>query len=287
MHRFLDPRKCNIAVDANVLNRNGNDEFADRLKGLIKSREIHIVLAGGVRREIKHPHAPQAKKDVLLSQIFNLRPELTASQKSKRDAVRLCLQGNAKPGKHDADASHLSEAAETNCSYFITNDQRMLRKRNDLSRLVPVSIVNPEELLKIFEDNESGDAAAQLPPPPVEVHQMTNAERSAREYEMRNAVDAVQASISFFEKEKREPDFWEKDCLVEAICAIGRGNYYYAVNEVYLMFIPQSEREMKTELDNKIEKFNLSRLRKALEAVAAEPVRRFPHFGPIIFAGDC
>jgi hypothetical protein len=41
------------------------------------------------------------------------------------------------PDAHVADASHLSEAAETGCGYFITHDNRILKKRAELYVALP------------------------------------------------------------------------------------------------------------------------------------------------------
>jgi hypothetical protein len=67
--------------------------------------------------------------------------------------VLAILQGNARPGKHEVDALHLSEAAETGCGYFITHDKRMLDKRGDLHGALPptLNIVSLEEFFEIFD----------------------------------------------------------------------------------------------------------------------------------------
>ena len=63
------------------------------------------------------------------------------------------LQGNARPDKHAADASHLSEAAETGCAYFITHDMRILDKRDELRSVLPRSleIVTLTEFFEVFD----------------------------------------------------------------------------------------------------------------------------------------
>ena len=47
----LNPRKCNIALDANALDRDGTarDALVDRMAALIAKRELNIVMAAGVR----------------------------------------------------------------------------------------------------------------------------------------------------------------------------------------------------------------------------------------------
>ncbi|KWT64140.1 hypothetical protein APY04_3404 [Hyphomicrobium sulfonivorans] len=68
------------------------------------------------------------------------------------------MQGNAAPGRHAADASHISEASETGCAYFITNDKRILRKRDELASVLPatLAIVDLNEFFEIVDAFQSG-----------------------------------------------------------------------------------------------------------------------------------
>jgi hypothetical protein len=160
--RPLDPRRCNIGHDANALDRNGNnDALVDRFMRLVESGGLNVVVAGGVRDEVQHPHTPGAVKAAVLPRIFNLRPGLISEQRAARARVAAILQGNAKPGAHAADASHLSEAAETGCAFFITHDKRILKKRDELVPALPptLQIVSLEEFLKILDAYEKGDAS--------------------------------------------------------------------------------------------------------------------------------
>ncbi len=158
--RALDPRRCNITIDANALDRNGTakDQLVDRFVKLSSTGNLNIVVSGGVRTEVLHPHTPGHVKAAVLPRIFNLRPGLNSTQQAERRRIHAILQGNAKPNKHAADASHLSEAAETGCSYFITNDQRLLNKRGELHAALPptLTIVTLTEFLDILDDFEAG-----------------------------------------------------------------------------------------------------------------------------------
>jgi hypothetical protein len=158
-HRPLDPRKNNIAHDANALDRNGadHDRLVDRFSELSAARVWNVVVAGGVRGEVQHPHTPGHVKAAILPHIFNLRAGLNASQQVERQKVLAVIQGNAQPGTHAADASHISEAAETGCVYFITHDGRVLKKRRALKSILPsLTIVTLAEFLEIFDDYEAG-----------------------------------------------------------------------------------------------------------------------------------
>jgi hypothetical protein len=158
--RAIDPRRSNVALDANALNRDGtkHDELVDRFEKLSEDGVLHVVLGGGVRDEVQHPNSSARKKAAMLPQIFNLRPGLTSAQRVERRRVAEILQGNAQPGTHADDASHLSEAAETGCSYFITHDGRILRKRDELRAVLPPNlwIVSLKEFCEIFDDFIAG-----------------------------------------------------------------------------------------------------------------------------------
>lgn len=159
MQRPLDPRRCNIGYDANVLDCDGTarDALVERFEHLCSAGTLNVVVAGGVRREVQHPRTPGQVKDAILAKIFNLQPGLNTEQRAARRAVQAVLQGNARPGKHAADASHLSEAAETGSAYFITEDKRTLNKRRELAAIHPsLSIVTLVEFMEIFDDYEAG-----------------------------------------------------------------------------------------------------------------------------------
>ncbi len=156
---MLDRRICNIGHDANALDHDGSprDALVDRFRTLTSAGRLTLVVAGGVRDEVQHPNTPADVKDAVLPRIFNLRPGLNASQRDDRRRVAAVLQGNAQPGKHAADASHLSEAAESGCAYFITHDKRILAKREELRRELPpsLSIVTLTEFFEVFDRFEA------------------------------------------------------------------------------------------------------------------------------------
>jgi hypothetical protein len=158
--RPLDPRRVNIGLDANALDRDGSDRdrLVDRFRRLSDVGVLTVVVAGGVRDEIHHPRTPGGVQAAVLPQIFNLRPGLIEAQRVERRRVQQILQGNALPGAHAADASHLSEAAETGCGYFITHDKRILKKRAELHAALPPSlnIVTLEEFFDVLDDYETG-----------------------------------------------------------------------------------------------------------------------------------
>jgi hypothetical protein len=159
MHRPLDPRRTNIAHDADVLDRDGTarDALVDRFTALAASGQLRVVIPGGVRQQVQHPHTPADVQQAVLPQIFNLRPGLNTAQQETRRRIRAVLQGNARPETHAADASHIAEAAETGCAFFIARDKRFLKKRNALREVLPPSlnVVTLEEFFEILDDHQA------------------------------------------------------------------------------------------------------------------------------------
>ena len=158
--RPIDPRISNIALDSNALDRDGTarDQLVERFQKLSAANKLIVVVAAGVRGEVQHLKTPAGVKAAVLPQIFNLRPGLIKHQQDARRRVAAILQGNAKPGAHAADASHLSEAAETGCTYFITHDKRIIDKRDALAAELPptLHIVTLAEFFDVLDQYEDG-----------------------------------------------------------------------------------------------------------------------------------
>ncbi len=158
--RPIDPRISNIGLDSNALDRDGTarDQLVERFERMCEASELIVVMAAGVRGEVQHPNTPAGVKAAVLPKIFNLRPGLNSNQQAERQRVATILQGNAQPGAHAADASHLSEAAETGCAYFITHDKRIIGKRDELVAVLPptLHIVTLDEFFDILDQYLDG-----------------------------------------------------------------------------------------------------------------------------------
>ena len=154
-HGVLDPRICNTMLDANAIDRDGGprDVLVARLLALDETGEITIVMPGSVRREVKHPRTPRDVMRQLLPAVYSLPVGKTAAEHEKLCDVQRLLRGNAITDKHDADGSHLCEAAKYGGGYFITHDSRLLKKRAALERLLgpALCIVTLQEYLDAYE----------------------------------------------------------------------------------------------------------------------------------------
>jgi hypothetical protein len=156
--RPLDPRRCNIAIDANTLNRDGsaNDALVVRLLELTSAATINLVVPKGVRLEILDPRTPSHIQAAVAPMIFSYQVGLTPDEQNRRRLIEQELQGNARPGKHTADADHLFEATKYG-GYFITHDKRILDRAGKLGALLPPSltVVTLADFMEIFDDYET------------------------------------------------------------------------------------------------------------------------------------
>jgi hypothetical protein len=161
MQRPLDPRICPVAIDANALDRDASarDNLVDRLLGLSSAGTINLIVPKRVREEIQHPQTPAHVQEAALSKLFTIPVGLNLDEQRRKRIIEQELQGNARPGKHMADADHLFEAAKYG-GYFITHDQRILTKAGRLGEVLPPSltVVTLIEFLAIFDDYVARDA---------------------------------------------------------------------------------------------------------------------------------
>jgi hypothetical protein len=120
------------------------------------------------------------------------------------------------------------------------------------------------------------------------MNQLEEAHLREREAEKEDAVTAVEEALAIIEEQQREPDQWERVFMVEAIGAIFRGAYGAARTEIAVGMTPPSGRSPVPMLpkDPLFDRCNIALLNHALREAEAEPVRRFPHFGPIVFTGE-
>ena len=152
MARRIDPRYSNTFVDVPVLHRKGDaeDEVVEELLATAFDRGVILHLAYSVKDEVADPNTPPNVKARALGLIYSERVHLTEGEKELHRKVRAIIQGNAKAGKHDADAFHLVESSKYGAGYFLTNDKRLLKKRADIATLLQMEIVTPTEFLDTF-----------------------------------------------------------------------------------------------------------------------------------------
>jgi hypothetical protein len=105
---------------------------------------------------------------------------------------------------------------------------------------------------------------------------MRAAERAA-------AIAEITFVLDQFKKDRRNPDLWERYCLVRALSAAFSGCYRLASVEARFALTPPDLRGRDANLptDPLFDRCDLSLLGDVLREVDAAPLREFAHLGPI------
>ena len=85
-----------------------------------------------------------------LAFVYTIETELSPELRTKRDEIRTLIQGNAKPGKHRGDADHLFELFKFGGGYFVTTDDRLLSRSNQLFHLYFITTIRPSEYERLL-----------------------------------------------------------------------------------------------------------------------------------------
>lgn len=94
------------------------------------------------------------------------------------------------------------------------------------------------------------------------------------------ALGEVAAVLAMIDAEHREPEPWERLCLLRAFSLIAAGCYNLAILEARDSSLAQ-ERAMDDRLGEPIlERCDLPTLFEALKEAMAEEARLYPHLGP-------
>jgi hypothetical protein len=111
--------------------------------------------------------------------------------------------------------------------------------------------------------------------------------RQLRAAEKAEAEMDIESMLVTIEQERREPDRWERSCLVEAIGCLYKGAYNNASVETYLALTPVDQRSpratAKQERNEFLGRCDIRLLREAFRVAQAEPLAQFAVLGPIIF----
>jgi hypothetical protein len=147
---FPNPKYGNTVLDSCVLGTPGVEhDSAAKILELAGEGKISVITTHGVIDEIATSSTPQHVKAIAASLIFTLKVGRNSEELRKYERIHKEMTGNGKPEKYAADADHIFEAGKYG-GYFVTNDERILKKRESLNRLSGAFIVRPSEWQQIF-----------------------------------------------------------------------------------------------------------------------------------------
>jgi hypothetical protein len=96
------------------------------------------------------------------------------------------------------------------------------------------------------------------------------------------ALGEIAAVLAMVDGAQREPDAWERLCLLRAFSLIGAGCYNLAVLEARDSSLPPTRPVEDDRLSEPVlVHCNLATLFEALQEAMGEEVRAYPHLGPV------
>ena len=152
MRSNLDPRRTLNFLDSCAFDPkySPEQESAKKINRLYDEGEVVVHVAHSNQNEVDHPNTPDEVKRQAASMIFSLETSLTPPELQRKAAIHAILTGNGNSQKFAADATHVFEADKYQ-GYFITTDERILGKKEDLGDICNAVIVKPSQWLAIFE----------------------------------------------------------------------------------------------------------------------------------------
>lgn len=141
-HQQRAPQYTHSFIDSCAFDPGGIEEAASRR---ILEKWPNIIVAHSVQKELDHPNTPDDVKRMAQAFPYTIETDLTPELLSKRNEIRIFIQGNAKPGKHKGDADHLYELSKYGGGYFVTTDERLLSYSKELFHEYFITTIKPSE----------------------------------------------------------------------------------------------------------------------------------------------
>lgn len=152
----LNPYRANIFIDSCAFDPKYDPESgcAEEILTRYDNDEINLIVSHSNMKEIEHPNTPARVKAEAASKIFSINNNLTQEEGNIKQEVWNILTGNGEPEKMKQDASHVFEAHKYG-GYFITTDNRILKRREPLREICNAIIVKPCELIALLDEYKS------------------------------------------------------------------------------------------------------------------------------------
>jgi hypothetical protein len=149
----LNPYIANIFIDSCVFDPKEEPEnsCSEEIFSKYEKGEINLVVSHSNMKEAEHPNTPARIKSEAASKIFTLNTSLTPAEQNKKNEIWSILTGNGKPAKMKPDSEHVFEAHKYG-GYFVTTDNRIIKKRTELGKICNAIIVKPCELVVLLSE---------------------------------------------------------------------------------------------------------------------------------------
>jgi len=150
----ISPWRTNNFVDSCAFDPkyDPEDKAAIEIFRLHREKELDIIIAHSTQKEIEHPNTPSWVKKEAVGLINTKNISLNPEEKAFLQNIERTLAGSGKRGNILQDARHIFEAQKYG-SYFVTTDDRLLKKAHKIQKICRVKILLPSEFLALVHSH--------------------------------------------------------------------------------------------------------------------------------------
>jgi hypothetical protein len=144
MRKMINPFLTNNFIDSCAFDPKyaPEDAASAEIFRLHREHALGLEIAHSTLKEVEHPNTPAWVKQAARRLVYTIPKAPTPNEVRYLHQIQTILTGNGKPEKMAQDALHIFEAQKYG-SYFITTDDRILKKTDQLLREVSVAILKP------------------------------------------------------------------------------------------------------------------------------------------------
>jgi hypothetical protein len=128
------------------------NQAATELFRLHQAERLGIRLAHSNQKEVDHPNTPAWVKQKAAGLVYTNTVPLSSDERTRLGKIHAILSGDGKPENVEDDARHIFEAQKYG-SYFVTTDDRLLRRADKIRAECSVQILRPSEFLSLVRSH--------------------------------------------------------------------------------------------------------------------------------------
>lgn len=167
MRRPINPAFANIFIDSCAFDPkySPEDQASADIFRIHKQvpQQLKLTIAHSTQKEVDHPNTPAWVKRTADGILLSIEVGLNDEEQSRKALILSILTGNGNPDNYKQDAEHVFEASKYG-PYFITTDDRILRKSRELATVCAAVIVKPSKMLEIIQTFSAANQTLQPPP---------------------------------------------------------------------------------------------------------------------------
>lgn len=138
---FFDSMMLNLAADRSDT----------KLETLLEGDQVQCLLPFSVKQEGLRPESPPQIRAAISRFIYSCDVSLTYEETSDMVSFLRIHRGNAKAKNIDADLTHVWEAAKYGGRYFVTADQRLLGRADEIAAHKSIKVITLENAILFYE----------------------------------------------------------------------------------------------------------------------------------------